>query len=196
MPERVFVTAVGVVSPCGADYRSTWEAVCAGRSGIGPVSAFDASALRSQIAGEAKDFDPLDYMPAGKARRRDRFVQLALAASAQAVGETGLPDSYGTLVGSGAGGFLSAEEHWRRLESHGAGRASPYMMPRVLANMAAAEVAIEFGLKGPCLSVNTACATGTNAIGEGFRLIRDGYLQGVLCGAAEAPISLSFMAGF
>jgi len=200
---RVVVTGMGVVSPCGSGVEEYWHNLVAGSSGIGPITRFDAADLPSRIGGEVSGFDPLTFLPRGKAKRTDRVAQFALAAAAQAVEQARLPRGgeqplprIGVIIGTGIGGFESTEEQIARAAAGGSRRISPYMLPRVLPNMPGAEVAIEYGYGGPNFCVVSACATGNNCIGEAARLIEDGRADAMVCGAAEAPLTPAFVGGF
>jgi 3-oxoacyl-[acyl-carrier-protein] synthase II len=199
---RVVVTGLGAVSPCGLDVPSTWEAVCAGRSGVGPITRFDASGLPVTFAGEVKGFDPEPYVPARDQKRYDLYSLFAVAASVEAMRQAGFPDDAvlgdraGVYIGSGIGGISTIEDQGRELSAHGLRRISPFFIPRALTNLAAGHVAIRYGARGPSLAVATACATGNHSIGEAWRVIRDGTADLVIAGGAEAPICALGMAGF
>jgi 3-oxoacyl-[acyl-carrier-protein] synthase II len=191
---RVAVTGIGVVSPLGPDAETTWEGLIAGRSGIGPITHFDASDQTSRIAGEADGFVPTDWFDARTLRRTDRFLQLALAASRMAVADADLAvegigrERVGVYVGSGIGGLETLCDAANRLERSGPRRISPYTIPRLIVNMAPGMIAIEIGARGANFSVVSACATGNHCIGEAFRAIRGGQLDACIAGGSEAPI--------
>ncbi len=191
---RVAVTGLGVVSPLGPDAETTWEGLIAGRSGIGPISHFDASDQTSRIAGEARGFVPGDWFDDRTLRRTDRFLQLALAAARMAladarlsVEETG-PERVGVYVGSGIGGLQTLCDAAGTLEHAGPRRISPFTIPRLIVNMAPGMIAIETGARGANFSAVSACATGNHCIGEAFRAVRGGHLDACIAGGSEAPI--------
>lgn len=199
---RVVVTGLGCVSPLGNSVEATWAGLIQGRDGIGPVTLFDASEYASQIAGEVKDFDPLDHMDRKEARRADRFTHFAVAASGEALRHAGLEanglqaESTGVALGSGVGGIWTLLDAHRSLLERGPGRVSPFFIPNMLVDMAAGHVAIRYGLKGPNLTHVTACATGTNSVGEGVEVIRRGDAEVMLAGGTEAAIHPICWAGF
>ncbi len=202
MKRRVVITGVGVVSPVGNDAKTFWDSLLAGKSGIEKITSFDVSDYPTQIAGEVKDFDPGDYMDKKEARRTDRFVQFAIAAAKQAVQDAKLEvtpefaDRVGVYIGSGIGGLSTWEDQHSILLEKGPRRVSPFFIPMMIGNMASGLVSIELGAKGPTSSTITACATGTNAIGDAFRLIQHGYADVMVTGGAEATIRPMAMAGF
>lgn len=202
MKNRVVVTGMGVVSPVGIGVDKFWESLIAGRSGIRKVTRFDVSDFSCKIAGEVDGFDPLLYMDKKDARRMDRFVQYAVAASKMAIDDAGLDlelvdtDRAGVLIGSGIGGIETFENQCRILYEQGPRRVSPLLIPAMIINMASGQVAIHFGLRGPNSSTVTACASGTHAIGEAFRLIQCGYADLILTGGTEAAVTPVGFAGF
>ena len=173
-PRRVVVTGVGLVSPLGIGTRETWEGLVAGRSGAGPITRFDAADFTSRIACEVKDFDPLDYADRRDARKMDRFIQYALAASLFAVEDAGLetpvgdPDRTGVVISSGIGGFETIEREHRKLLEKGPRRISPFFVPAMVVNLAAGWVSIRLGAKGPNSAMATACSAGAHAVGRGL----------------------------
>jgi 3-oxoacyl-[acyl-carrier-protein] synthase II len=199
---RVVVTGMGVMTPLGQSVDQFWEALVRGKSGIGPITLCDASPFPSQIAGEVRDFDPRQYMDTKEARRMARFSQLAVAASTVAVEDAGLDlsrldqERLGVVMGSGIGGFPTTEENARVLVAKGGMRMSPYFIPMILPNMAAANVSRIFGLKGYTSTIITACAAGTQAIGEAAEVVRRGAADLVLAGGTEAGISQLGLGGF
>ena len=199
---RVAVTGLGTVSPCGPDVPSTWSALLGGRSGVGPITAFDASGWPVRIAAEVRGFDPVARFGRHEARRMDRFAALARAAADEAVAHAGLdlpgpcPDRVGVYLGTGIGGIGGIVEGARSFFAEGPRGLSPFFLPRVLANMAAAQVAIRWGARGPSLCVDTACAAGAHAIGEAWRAIRAGEADVVLAGGSEAAVTPLAVAGF
>jgi len=201
-PTQVVVTGMGAITPLGHDVASSWKALCQGESGIGPITLFDASLLQTRIAAEVKDFDPVAHFGRREARRYDRFIQFALVAASQAVADSGLTFDEGTskrtgvIVGSGVGGIASILQEAEVYADQGPRRVSPFLIPKMLANSAASQVAIAFGLQGPCMAVVTACATGTNVIGEAAEMIRRGWVDVVIAGSSEAGITGVALAAF
>lgn len=201
--KRVVVTGLGVVSPVGNDVPSFWQSLTEGRCGIGPITAFDTTGYKVKIAAEVKDFDPLLYMEKGEAKRQDAFSQYAVAASAQAVKDSGLksgdnidPFRFGVYIGTGTGGMQTFMQEAAKLAEKGPGRVSPFFIPMMIGNMAAGNVALRFGAQGPSLPIMTACATSTNAIGEAYRTIKHGYADAILAGGSEATVIEMAVAGF
>jgi 3-oxoacyl-[acyl-carrier-protein] synthase II len=199
---RVVVTGIGLLTPCGATAERTWTALAAGRSGIGPITLFDAAGFESRIAGEVRDFAVEDYVERRDARRMDRFEHLAVAAAEQAMRHSGLrvtpsnADRIATIVGSAIGGLGSLEAAHRTLLERGPGRVSPFLILQMSANLAPGYITMRFGLKGPSWSTASACSTGAHAIGEALRGIQRGEFDAALAGAAEAPVTPLAMAGF
>lgn len=199
---RVVVTGMGAYNPLGNDIETTWEKVIQGVSGIGPITLFDARDYKTRIAGEVKAFDPESLFGRKEARRLSRTTQLALAAAQQAVGMSGLvvtavnQDRIGVVVGSGMGSMQPIIDNADVLQSQGPGRVSPFFVPMMLADTPAAAISIAYGLRGPNMSVATACATGNNAIGEAAKLIQRGAVDAALAGGAEAAILPLAIAGF
>ena len=202
MTVRVVVTGMGTVSPLGNDLATTWDAMVAGRSGVGPITRFDASGYKTRIAAELKGFDPRDHFSAKEVRRLDRFIQYALVAAREAVRDAGLvlDDGQGeraaVILGSGVGGIGTITEQTRLLERRGPNRVSPFLIPMILVDTAAGLVAIEFGFTGPNMAVISACATGCNSVGEAFEMIRRGVVDVAVCGGTEAGIVPIAIAGF
>ncbi|WP_370538791.1 beta-ketoacyl-ACP synthase II [Synechococcus elongatus] len=200
--QRVVITGLGAITPIGNDPTEYWQGLLAGRNGIDLIRGFDASRHACKIAGEVKDFDPNQYMDRKDAKRMDRFAQLAVAASRQAVSDAKLEitelnaDSIGVLIGSGIGGLKVMEDQQTVLLEKGPDRCSPFMVPMMIANMAAGLTAIQLGAKGPCNVTVTACAAGSNAVGEAFRLIQYGYAKAMVCGGTESCVTPLAMAGF
>jgi 3-oxoacyl-[acyl-carrier-protein] synthase II len=195
---------MGVVAPNGNCVEEFWENLLSGKSGIAPVSSFDARAFDSQIAGEVKNFDPSPFFKNPKdVRRTDRFVHLAMAAAYQAVRQAGLeknagvdPTRVGVIVGSGIGGLKTLEEQHSLLVAKGPTRVSPFMIPRMINNMASGLIAIEFGFQGPNFAVISACATAAHCIGEGWRLIREEEAEVMVVGGSEAAVTPLGLSGF
>lgn len=201
MRKRVVVTGLGTVNPLGIGVEETWKNIIAGKSGIGRITKFDPSNLPSQIAGEVKNFKPEEFMPAKLVSRIDTFIQYAIASTRMALEDSGLPltdlgPRVGVIIGVGMGGVGQIEYYTRVFDEKGYKRVSPFFIPMIIPNMAAGQVAILFGAKGPNLAVCTACAAGNHAIGEAFRLIREGYADIVICGGTESLITPLCIAGF
>ncbi len=200
--KRVAITGLGALTPIGNDIAEYWQGLLNGRNGIGPITRFDAAAHSSRIAGEVKGFDPHDYMERKEAKRMDRFCQFAVAASKQAIADSQLEindlnaDRVGVLIGSGIGGIKVLEVQQEIYLTKGPSRCSPFMIPSMIANMAAGLVAIQLGAKGPNCCTVTACAAGSNAIGDAFRLIQRGYADAMICGGTEAAVTPLGVAGF
>ena len=200
--KRVVITGLGVVSPVGSKLKTFWENITAGKSGVSKISKFDISDFPVQIAAEVKDFDPLEYFDRKEVRRTDPFIQYAMGAAVQAVKNAGLdtdkvdPERVGVLIGSGIGGIKTIEEQHATLLNKGPKRVSPYCVPMEIINMASGLVSIRFGFKGPNISVVTACATGTHAIGEAYRTIQYGDADVMVAGGAESAITPLSIAGF
>lgn len=201
MPQRVVITGLGAISPIGSDPDRMWASCIAGRSGIGPIRGFDASEFKSRIAAEVLDFDAGALFGTKEARRMDRFTQFGLAAAIQAVADARLEindsnrDRIGAVIGSGIGGLGTIVENMKILNEKGPSRVSPFMVPMMLIDSNPGMIAIQLGLRGPNLGVVTACATGTNAIGEGAEMIRRGQADVILAGGSEASILPLAMAG-
>ncbi len=200
--KRVVVTGVGAITPIGKTPEEYWEGLASGRNGIDKITAFDASHHDCRIAGEVKDFDPHEYMDRKEAKRMDRFAQLGVSAAKQAVKNANLTindlnaEQVGVILGSGVGGIKVMEDQQTIYLNRGPDRCSPFMIPMMIANMAAGLTAIHTGAKGPNSCPVTACASGSNAIGDAFRIIQDGYAQAMICGGCEAAITPLSIAGF
>ncbi len=201
-PRRIVITGLGTLNPLGNDPAATWAAIRAARSGIGPITLFDASDYETRIAGEVKSFDPVARFGRKEARRMARLTQLALAAAGDALTDAALPDDpavrarTGVVVGSGMGALDPIHEAAETLAARGPGRLSPFFVPMMLADTPAAVISIAHGLSGPNLAVYTACASGNNAIGEAAAIIRRGAADVMLAGGAEACILPLGLAGF
>ena len=202
MSNRVVITGMGTINPLGLDVKTTWRSLLAGKSGAGPLTHFDPSAFLTQIACEVKDFNPEDYMSRKEARRLDRYIQFAIASTAQALEQAGLAidesntDDVGVIIGSGIGGLLTMDKGYHDFFSRGAMRVSPLTGPMMIANMAAGQVAITFGAAGPNFCIVSACATGSNALGEASEIIRRGDAVAVIAGGSESPFVPFGMAAF
>jgi len=202
MTRRVVVTGLGMVTPLGTGVEKNWEAACSGTSGIGPITKFDTTGFASQIAGEVKDFRSQDFMDKQQIRRFDIFIHYAVASARMAMEDSGLKINdknahrVGCVTGSGLGGLGMLEHCHSVLMEKGPKRISPFFIPGIIANMAPGQIAIEFSAKGPNLSIETACAASTHAVGEAFRLIRDGISDAMITGGAEAVITPLAVGGF
>lgn len=199
---RVVVTGLGTVNPLGNNLPDFWSAACQGQSGVGQIAQFDASAYRTRIAAEVKHFHPDELLGAKAARRLDRYAQFGLVAAIEAVRDSGLdlanlePGRAAAVVGTGIGGMGVFEEEAQKLQKIGPGRTSPFLVPRIMPNAAAAAISIQFGLTGPCLSVSSACASAADAISTARDLIRTGRSDVVITGGAEAALTPLGLAGF
>src|SRR5689334_2059991 len=202
MGRRVVITGMGAVSPLGLDVPSLWQGVSEARSGIGPVTLCDVSNLDTRIAGEVKGFDAQNYMDRKEVRRTDRFVHLAIAATSEALRSADLTitpenaDEIGVIMGSGIGGITTFSEGLMTLRDRGPSRVSPFLIPSMINNMAAGQVSIRYGLKGPNFSPTSACATAAHAIGEAAETIRRGWAKAIVAGGCEAPITPIGIAAF
>lgn len=202
MNRRIVITGVGLITPVGIGKDAVWQALINGKSGIGPITRFDPEVITAKIAGEVKDFDPTLYIDKKEAKRMDRFTQFALAAAKMAIEDSNIDlmkedlTKIGTCVGTGIGGVETLHDQYKTLFDKGANRVSPFFVPMMIANMAAGQVSITFGLKGPNSSVVTACASGTNAIGDAFKVIARGDADLMIAGGTEAAVSPIAVAGF
>ncbi|MDA8441663.1 MAG: beta-ketoacyl-ACP synthase II [Peptococcaceae bacterium] len=202
MVKRVVITGLGVISPVGIGQDEFWQNLIAGKSGVGPVTRFDVSEMPTKIAAEVNDFDPSLYLDRKEARRMDRFAQFAVAAAKLAVQDAKLElepedkDRVGVVLGCGIGGVGTFEDQKETLMNRGPGRVSPFFVPMLISNMAAGHISINMGLHGVSNTVVTACASATNAVGEGLRLLQHGDLDVCLTGGTEAPLTPLAFAGF
>lgn len=202
MQERIVITGMGTVNPLGLSVKESWENAIAGRSGVGPITLFDSSPLQVHIAAEAKDFKPEDFMDAKEARRRDRFEQFAIAAARQALTQSGLEITeknagrIGVIISSAIGGLQSLQDATLTNYKEGPRRVSPFLIPMLMANGGAGMAAIEFGIKGPCFSVASACASGADGIGTALMMLRTGMIDAAITGASEATITSTGVAAF
>ncbi|MDW7675141.1 MAG: beta-ketoacyl-ACP synthase II [Bacillota bacterium] len=202
MKRRVVVTGMGIISPVGIGKENFWQSLINGTSGIGPVTKFDTTGFPTRIAGEVKDFDPKDYLDRKEAKRMDRFAQFAVAATKMAVADSQLDlestdmTRAGVILGSGIGGMETLEDQSRVLIEKGQNRVSPFFVPMMICNMASGYVSINFGFKGPNTTIVTACASGTNAIGEAFKTIQRNDADIMITGGTESSISPLAFAGF
>jgi 3-oxoacyl-[acyl-carrier-protein] synthase II len=201
-PRRVVVTGLGLVTPLGIGVPKTWEKLCQGQSGIGPISRFDASQYSVRIAGEVKNFDPANFIEKKEVKKMDTFIHFAVAASQEAVDDAKLAvtsdnaDRVGVYIGAGIGGLPAIEHYHKILLERGPDRVSPFFIPMVIINLASGQVAIRFGAKGPNACTVTACATGNHCIGDGFRLIQRGEADVMIVGGTESTICSTAVAGF
>jgi len=202
LKRRVVITGIGAVTPVGNSAQDTWKAVCAGQSGIARITKFDASEHKTQIAGELKNFDALKYMSAKELHKADDFIAYAMAAAVMAVEDSQLSidennaERVGVIIGSAIAGLRTTVETEHVMQSGGPRRISPFAIPAVLGNLAAGQVSIRFGAKGPISCTATACASGTNAIGDAMRVISDGYADVMITGGTDAAITPLGVAGF
>lgn len=200
--KRVVITGMGAITPLGNMVTEYWKGLLEGRSGIGSITLFDASRHACRIAGEVKGFDPCDYLERKDAKRMDRFAQFGVCASLQAIADARLTINdlnaaqVGVIIGSGIGGIKVLEDQQEVYLTRGPDRCSPFYVPMMIANMAAGLTAIHTGAKGPNSCTVTACAAGSNAVGEAFRLIQHGYAKAMICGGTEAAITPLCVAGF
>ena len=199
---RVVVTGVGLVSPLASGTDETWQGILAGRSGIAPITLFDASRYSTRFAGEVTPFDPLQWIDKKDLKKCGRFIQFAIAATTMAVEQSGLrigadnAERVGVVVGSGIGGFEVIEREHRILLERGPERVSPFFILSTLVNLAAGQISVRFGAAGPNSAVATACTTGAHAVGDAARLIQNGYADAMICGGSEASITPLGIAGF
>lgn len=202
LQRRVVVTGRGLVTPLGTGVRKTWEALCGGKSGIDRISRFDPSDLPVQIAGEVRDFDPASFIDKKEIKKMDTFIHFALAASQMAVDEAVLKitpdiaDRVGVYIGAGIGGLPAIEAYHKKLLEEGHRKISPFFIPMVIINLTSGQVAIRFGARGPNSSVSTACATGSHAIGDAFKIIQRGDADVMVAGGTESTITPLCIAGF
>ncbi len=202
MKHRAVITGMGVVSPVGNHLDEFWNNLIAGKSGIGLLTRFDTTDLPTKVAGEVKNFEPTEWITKKESRHMDRFAQFAIAAAKMALQDSGLDlekvdkERAGAVMGCGIGGVTTFEEQKEVLMSKGSGRVTPFFVPMLISNMAAGHLSIEFGLQGSSMTIVTACASATNAIGEALRIIQRGEADVVLCGGTEAPITSLAFAGF
>ncbi|HDP93875.1 MAG TPA: beta-ketoacyl-[acyl-carrier-protein] synthase II [Candidatus Aminicenantes bacterium] len=200
--KRVVVTGLGAISPLGRTAADSWKRARAGANGVGYISRFDASQYYSRVAGEVKDYDPLEYFDRRDLRKYDPYIQFALIAAEDAYRDSGLaeakldPTRCGVYIGSGIGGISNIEKNVIRLLERGPSRVSPFFLPATIANLASGNVSIRYGMKGPNLANVTACATSTHSIGESFRIIQMGDADIMVAGGAEYPITPLGVAGF
>jgi 3-oxoacyl-[acyl-carrier-protein] synthase II len=198
---RVVVTGIGAVTPVGLNAKETWEALLEGKNGIAPITSFDTTDFKTKLAAEVKGFDPHTILEKNDIVKTDRFCQFGIAAAQEAVDDSGFmgtvaPERAAVYFGSGIGGIITFGNEQTKLDQRGPKRVSPYLVPMMIANMAAGMIAIRFNCKGAALPAVTACASGSNAIGEALRAIRHGYADVVITGGCEAAIAPVGVAGF
>lgn len=202
MERRVVVTGLGALTPLGLNVEESWNGIKEGKVGIDKITLIDTSEHKAKVAGELKNFNAEDYLGKKEAKRMDRFTQLAVIAAREAIKDSGIDlekvnrERFGVIVSSGIGGLGTIEEQVINKHEKGVGRVSPFFVPMSIINLVAGTIAIEFGAKGTCTSVVTACATGTQCIGEAFRNIKHGYSDIIIAGSSEAPITPMGVAGF
>ena len=199
--KRVAVTGLGVISPVGNDIPTFWNALCSGTCGIGPITKFDATDYPVKLAAEVRDFDPKQYMEKLDILHSDVYTHFAMAAACQAVADSGIAgtldaERVGVYIGSGIGGIATFMTEHSKLLNRGPRRVSPYFIPMMIPNMASSMIAMRYHFHGPAMPMVTACASGTNAIGEALRLIRHGYADAMVAGGAEATVNALAAAGF
>lgn len=201
MRKRVVVTGLGCISPVGNNVKDTWDALLAGKSGAAPITAFDASGHKTKFAAEVKGFDAVSMFGTREARKMDRFTHFATAAALEALAHSGLKiddenrDRVGILIGSGIGGVITIIEQYEAMKERGPDRVSPFLIPMMISDSAAGNLAIRIGARGPNMALATACASGTNALGEAAEMIRRGAADVMVAGASEAGIAALTMAG-
>jgi 3-oxoacyl-[acyl-carrier-protein] synthase II len=202
LSRRVVITGLGLVTPVGIGVEASWEGLCAGRSGIDEITRFDATEYATRIAGEVKDFHPQDFLPKKEARRTSLFIAYAIAATRMAMDSSGLKidksneERVGVVTGCGLGGLSILEEITRVVDKKGPKRVTPFFIPMMIGNMAPGMISIHFGTKGPNASVATACAAGSHAIGDAYKLIQRGAADAMIAGGVESTITPTGVAGF
>jgi len=199
---RVVVTGLGLVCPVGVGVEESWQALVAGKSGVGPITHYDASTYPTKIAGEVRGFEPEKFMDRKEVRRNDRFIQFALAAADMAVADSGIdfakedPERVGVIVGSGMGGLATIEDTHQTLMERGVRKVSPFFIPAIIINLAPGQIALRWGLKGPNFSPVSACATGNHSIGDALMYIERGMADVMIAGGTEATLTPLGLAGF
>lgn len=199
---RVVITGLGIMSPLGLEVDKFWSSLTAGKSGVSRIDRFDIEKIASKIAAQIRDFAPENYMDIKQSRRMDRFAQLGVAAASNAIKDSGFKinsgneHKVGVYIGSGVGGLGTLEQQHERLLNKGADKVSPFLIPMMISNMAAAQVSIMSGAKGPVSTTTTACAAGSNAIGDAFEMIKRGSAEVMIAGGSEAAITPMGMSGF
>ncbi len=199
---RVVVTGLGLVTPLGTGVEKNWEALMAGRSGISHISRFDVSAFPCQIAGEVRDFNAEDWIEKKDVKKMDLFIQYAMGSAVQAMTQSGLKidesnaDGVGVIIGVGIGGLCTIEEYHKIYLESGLRRVTPFFIPKLIGNLAPGNIGIRYGARGVNLTTTSACASGSHAIGEAYRMIRDGYLEAAIVGGSEAALTALGVGGF
>jgi len=199
---RVVITGLGAVSPVGIGVEETWKALVAGRSGVGPITQFDAHTYPTRIAAEVKDFDPTRFMEKKEARRNDRFIQFALAAGQMAISDSGLdmakedPERVGCIIGAGLGGLRTIEDEHTELVQKGVKRIGPFFIPSLIVNLAGGQISLKYGMKGPNFAPVSACATGNHSLGDAMMYIERGMAEVMVTGGCEATITPLGIGGF
>ena len=202
MNRRVLITGIGMISPVGLDLKSSWRSLVAGESGVSHIGAFDSEGFETRIAAEVKDFAPSDFLDRKAAKNLDRFAQFAVAASLEAMNQSGLKvddanrDDVAVRVGSGVGGIITISEQMAVLGERGPSRVSPFLVPKMLGDMAAGQVSMHLGIKGSSICTVSSCCSGGDAIGEAFELLRRGDASVAIAGGSEAAICPIAIAGF
>jgi 3-oxoacyl-[acyl-carrier-protein] synthase II len=203
LKNRVVITGMGAITPLGNNVETFWENIKKGKCGIDFIKSFDVSEFKVKIAAEVKDFNPADVMDFKELKRMDRFSQMGIAAAVEAVNDAGLNgnennsrEKWGVILGTGIGGFITIEKEKRKIIEKGPGRVSPFFIPMALCNIAAANIAIKFGIKGICDTVITACASGTSSIGNAYRILQQNQADLIIAGGSEAAITPLALAGF
>ena len=199
---RVVITGMGAVTPLAIGVEETWQALLAGKSGIGLITQFDSAEFTTKIAGEVKDFDPADYIEIKEIKKMDRFIHLSVAAARMAMDQSGLPINeenahrVGVMVGAGMGGLIAIEKHHEIMLKRGPKKITPFFIPMLIINLASGQISIMFGAKGPNSAVVTACATGTHNIGDAFKIIQRGDADAMIAGGTESCITPMGIGGF
>jgi len=203
LKNRVVITGMGVIAPTGNNVETFWKNIKKGKCGIDFIKAFDTSEFKVKIAAEVKDFDPADVLDFKELKRMDRFTQMGIVAANEAVNDAGLSnedgdsrENWGVILGTGIGGFITIEKENRKIIEKGPGRVSPFFIPMALCNIAAANIAIKFGIKGICDTIITACASGTSSIGNAYRILQHNQADLIIAGGSEAAMTPLALAGF
>jgi 3-oxoacyl-[acyl-carrier-protein] synthase II len=202
LKNRVVITGMGAITPIGNNVKTFWENIKKGKCGIDFIKSFDTSEFKVKIAAEVKDFDPADVLDLKELKRMDKFSQMGTAAAIEAVNDAGLSneddsrENWGVILGTGVGGFITIEKENRKIIEKGPGRVSPFFIPMALCNIASANIAIKFGIKGICDTVITACASGTSSIGNAYRVLQQNQADLIIAGGSEAAITPLALAGF
>ncbi len=202
MKNRVVITGMGAITPIGNNVKTFWENIKKGKCGIDFIKSFDTSEFKVKIAAEIKNFNPADVLDSKELKRMDRFTQMGIVAANEAVNDAGLSnegdsrENWGIILGTGIGGFITIEKENRKIIEKGPGRVSPFFIPMALCNIAAANIAIKFGIKGICDTVITACASGTSSIGNAYRILQQNQADLIIAGGSEAAMTPLALAGF